>query len=291
MVVADCDLREGLHAKRWFDAVGHYSREDVLTALVDRAVLDVQVARGADRVEEPAVVGDGDDRDGEAASARSSTSSVSKSRWLVGSSSSSRSASEATMAAIAARARWPGLRRSSGRRTASASRPKWASSVRARGLVDAGPRRGGGTTAAAGRWPAASCGRCGQQADAGGDLDLAGASAASVPSRRLSSVVLPAPLAPEIGDALAAVEREVDVVQHAGADAAQGRDAAAAVGGGVEPEAHGGPPRAGARPTSSTPSRARGGARAPSPSWRPSWRSASACRRPCREALRSLRRA
>ena len=32
MVVADCDLREGLHAKRWFDAVGHYSREDVLAA-------------------------------------------------------------------------------------------------------------------------------------------------------------------------------------------------------------------------------------------------------------------
>jgi nitrilase len=30
MVVADCDLREGLHAKRWFDAVGHYSRGEVL---------------------------------------------------------------------------------------------------------------------------------------------------------------------------------------------------------------------------------------------------------------------
>ena len=30
MVVADCDLRAGLHAKRWFDAVGHYSREEVL---------------------------------------------------------------------------------------------------------------------------------------------------------------------------------------------------------------------------------------------------------------------
>jgi predicted amidohydrolase len=29
-VTADCDLREGLHAKRWFDSVGHYSREDVL---------------------------------------------------------------------------------------------------------------------------------------------------------------------------------------------------------------------------------------------------------------------
>ena len=32
IVVADCDLRRGLHAKRWFDAVGHYSREDVLAA-------------------------------------------------------------------------------------------------------------------------------------------------------------------------------------------------------------------------------------------------------------------
>jgi nitrilase len=30
MVVADCDLRAGLRAKRWFDAVGHYSRRDVL---------------------------------------------------------------------------------------------------------------------------------------------------------------------------------------------------------------------------------------------------------------------
>ena len=30
MVLADCDLRDGLRAKRWFDAVGHYSRRDVL---------------------------------------------------------------------------------------------------------------------------------------------------------------------------------------------------------------------------------------------------------------------
>jgi nitrilase len=30
MIVAECDLRRTLHAKRWFDAVGHYSREDVL---------------------------------------------------------------------------------------------------------------------------------------------------------------------------------------------------------------------------------------------------------------------
>jgi predicted amidohydrolase len=30
MVLSDCDLRAGLHAKRWFDAAGHYSRRDVL---------------------------------------------------------------------------------------------------------------------------------------------------------------------------------------------------------------------------------------------------------------------
>ena len=30
IVYADCDLRVGLHAKRWFDAVGHYGRTDVL---------------------------------------------------------------------------------------------------------------------------------------------------------------------------------------------------------------------------------------------------------------------
>jgi nitrilase len=30
IVAADCDLRAGLRAKRWFDAAGHYSREDVL---------------------------------------------------------------------------------------------------------------------------------------------------------------------------------------------------------------------------------------------------------------------
>jgi nitrilase len=32
IVAADCDLLAGLHAKRWFDAVGHYGREDVLGA-------------------------------------------------------------------------------------------------------------------------------------------------------------------------------------------------------------------------------------------------------------------
>jgi nitrilase len=32
MVVADCDLARGLHAKRWFDVVGHYGRTDALAA-------------------------------------------------------------------------------------------------------------------------------------------------------------------------------------------------------------------------------------------------------------------
>src|SRR6516225_10636658 len=32
IVVADCDLRVGLHAKRWFDAVGHYGRQDLLVS-------------------------------------------------------------------------------------------------------------------------------------------------------------------------------------------------------------------------------------------------------------------
>jgi nitrilase len=33
IVAADCDLRVGLHAQRWFDAVGHYGREDALGRL------------------------------------------------------------------------------------------------------------------------------------------------------------------------------------------------------------------------------------------------------------------
>ena len=30
IVAADCDLGMGLRAKRWFDSVGHYGREEVL---------------------------------------------------------------------------------------------------------------------------------------------------------------------------------------------------------------------------------------------------------------------
>ena len=31
ILLADCDLRAGVHAKRWFDVTGHYSRMDVLS--------------------------------------------------------------------------------------------------------------------------------------------------------------------------------------------------------------------------------------------------------------------
>jgi nitrilase len=39
IVLADCDLRRGLHAKRWFDAVGHYSRAEVLDGLSEASVI------------------------------------------------------------------------------------------------------------------------------------------------------------------------------------------------------------------------------------------------------------
>jgi nitrilase len=44
IVLADCDLRRGLHAKRTFDAIGHYSRADVL----DVATGTAGVAAGPD---------------------------------------------------------------------------------------------------------------------------------------------------------------------------------------------------------------------------------------------------
>ena len=46
IVAADCDLRAGLHAKRWFDAAGHYSREDVL---LGQGLLDGSSANGLTR--------------------------------------------------------------------------------------------------------------------------------------------------------------------------------------------------------------------------------------------------
>ena len=40
IVIADCDLRGALHAKRYFDVVGHYGRADVLAPIVSGARRD-----------------------------------------------------------------------------------------------------------------------------------------------------------------------------------------------------------------------------------------------------------
>jgi nitrilase len=50
IVAAHCDLRAGLRAKRWFDAAGHYSREDVL-APPSRTPTAGPVADGGDSAE------------------------------------------------------------------------------------------------------------------------------------------------------------------------------------------------------------------------------------------------
>jgi nitrilase len=47
IVTADCDLSAGLHAKRWFDSVGHYSREDVLLSEVPVSAPPAEGAPGA----------------------------------------------------------------------------------------------------------------------------------------------------------------------------------------------------------------------------------------------------
>jgi nitrilase len=62
IVTADCDLRAGLHAKRWFDSVGHYSREDVLLG-------EIETGPG-----EPAAT---TDQDGSSSNSRSPTSTSS----------------------------------------------------------------------------------------------------------------------------------------------------------------------------------------------------------------------
>ena len=49
IVMAECDLRTGLHAKRWFDSVGHYSREDVLLAEIEAPARNGGTASPPDR--------------------------------------------------------------------------------------------------------------------------------------------------------------------------------------------------------------------------------------------------
>jgi nitrilase len=49
IVIAECDLRKGLHAKRWFDSVGHYSREDLLLGELGGPEANGEAASPADR--------------------------------------------------------------------------------------------------------------------------------------------------------------------------------------------------------------------------------------------------
>ena len=49
IIVADCDLRRGLHAKRWFDAVGHYSADAALGRQAPSATAELgETPAGAD---------------------------------------------------------------------------------------------------------------------------------------------------------------------------------------------------------------------------------------------------
>ena len=53
ILVAECDLREGLRSKQWFDAVGHYSREDVLLGVLGASAATVN----GDEREPPQTIG------------------------------------------------------------------------------------------------------------------------------------------------------------------------------------------------------------------------------------------
>ncbi|MDX6688864.1 MAG: nitrilase [Solirubrobacteraceae bacterium] len=59
MLVHDCDLRLGLHAKRVFDAVGHYSRDDVLISAVSQPAQELDAASQGGLVGGVEVLGDG----------------------------------------------------------------------------------------------------------------------------------------------------------------------------------------------------------------------------------------
>jgi nitrilase len=50
ILISDCDFRTALHAKRWFDAVGHYSREDVLAGMLGHPLSQQSGGVGGDQV-------------------------------------------------------------------------------------------------------------------------------------------------------------------------------------------------------------------------------------------------
>ena len=59
VVMADCDLRAGLHAKRWFDAVGHYSRPDLVSSMLSATEEDGGLSQAPGDHSEPVGRGTG----------------------------------------------------------------------------------------------------------------------------------------------------------------------------------------------------------------------------------------
>ena len=66
ILIADCDLRRGLHAKRWFDAVGHYSREERLAPQIVRSGEGLATRAGIERAAEALATPAGIERAAEA---------------------------------------------------------------------------------------------------------------------------------------------------------------------------------------------------------------------------------
>ena len=180
-----------------------------------------------------------------ARSAASTASSVSGSRWLVGSSRSSSSAPEATIAAMCTRARSPGLRRPSGRCTAAGVQREGAEQGPRRALVERGLRAQPVDHALVGGQARPASGAARAPRPASSTVPAAGT---STPDSTSSSVVLPAPLGPVTATRSPPMQREVDARPapasarraaprragarargHAGADAAPGARRARAI--------------------------------------------------------------
>ena len=206
-----------------------------------------------------------------ARSAASTASSVSGSRWLVGSSRSSSSAPEATIAAMCTRARSPGLRRPSGRCTAAVSSAKAPSRVRAAPSSSEACARSQSTTRSCGRQGDR---RLGQHAHRARRARPCPPPGTSTPESTSSSVVLPAPLGP-----VTATRSPRCSVRSTSASPRERTPRSAAMRRRPRPwscrrrrrrRALGGRGDGARRPRA----RAAAGPRAPWPSWPPSWRSA-----------------
>src|SRR5659263_776543 len=122
-----------------------------------------------------------------------------RSRWLVGSSSTSRFTPRAWRSASAARVRSPGESVVTGRSTCAARRPNFASSVRTSPSGQSGTSRANASSSGA-RAPASSCARAWSTSPIAtlDPSDALPAASGARPSSACSSVVLPDPFTPVI---------------------------------------------------------------------------------------------